>query len=263
MQLTNTPEDETRPSINGKWVVYEEDSSGEEKVNMRLLHLDSLAAIQLTNADSDKEKPSIASGKLVWTDYRNGFRQAMVGSLPDLQPVYSNHNSVAVTDGMAANQGDAYTLLKLWNEQAGVSAITRYTALLPQPAAETASWESGGPVGTNFNLEAGNFLWVRFDSAKILDLGLGACTSLDLGAGTNVFSYSCFPDNYTSYRLIRELGTANVKALRILDAGTGRWRTASVSEGQIVGDDFIIPNIAVVMIEMNTSVGPWSPGEAL
>jgi beta propeller repeat protein len=261
VQLTDTPEDESRPYINGKWVVCEEDSAGGQNINLRLLHLSNLASIQLTNAESEKEKPSMASNKIVWVDLRNGHRQVMTGSLPDLQPVFNNRNTVAVTEGMLSNQGDAYTLLKLWNEQAGVSEITRYTTLLPQPVAESVSWISGAPVGDNFTLEAGSFLWVKFNDTNILDLGEGTCTSLNLVAGPNMFSYSCFPDHYSAFRLIRELGTANINALRVLDSDTGRWQTASVVNSQIVGEDFRIQSVAVLMLDMINPVPSWKPGE--
>ncbi|MCC7202036.1 MAG: hypothetical protein IT393_05140 [Nitrospirae bacterium] len=261
IRLTNTPEDETRPYINDKWVVYTEDSAGELDINLRLLHLSNLASVQLTNAESEKEKPSLASGRLIWSELHSGRSQVMAGTLPDLQPVFDNQNTVAVTEGMVSNQGDAYTLLKLWNEQAGVSEITRYTTLLPQPVADTVQWTGGAPAGNNFALESGTFLWVRFNDTNILDLGQGTCTDINLAAGANVFSYSCFPDHYSAYNLIRELGTANVRAIRLLDSETGRWEAASVSGGLIVGEDFDIPSVAVVMIDMKVPFGPWRPGE--
>jgi len=261
MRLTDTAEDETRPYLNGKWVVYEEDSAGELNINLRLLHLLNLASIQLTNAESQKEKPSMASSTLVWVDLRSGHRQVMAGPLPDLQPVFNNRNTVAVTQGMIDTQADAYTLLGLWNEQAGVTEITRYTSLLPQPVADSVTWSGGGPVGTNFALEAGSFLWVRFNDEKILDLGQSSCTALNLAAGINVFSYACFPDSYSAYRLILELGLTNINAVRALDSDTGRWQVASVRDGGIIGENFRIPTIAVLMLDLPTSIGPWRPGE--
>lgn len=261
VRLTETPEDETRPQVNGEWVVYQEDSAGEADINLRVLHLSNLANIQLTNEQSEKEKPCMASGKLFWVDLRNGFRQVMAGPVPDLQPVFNNRNTVAVTQGMVDNQGDAYTLLELWNSQAGVLELTRYTSLLPQPAAETVTWSGSGPAGTNFTLERGDFLWVGFNQTHILDLGNRTCEPLTLVAGTNVFSYTCFPDHYSAYRLVRELGAANVQALRVLDAKTGRWQAAVVSDGQVVGADFNIPSVAVLMLELNSALGEWRPGE--
>ena len=261
IQLTSTPEDEKRPKIIGGWVVYSEDSAGELNTNLRMLSLSNLAAIQLTNIESEKEKPSTASGKLIWTDSRNGVKQIMIGSIPDLYPVFNNQNTVAVTEGMVSNLQDAYTLLGLWNTEAGVAAITKYTSLIPTVVSETATWDSGQPEGNNFNLEAGSFLWVRFDQAHILDLGQGACSPIDLVLGINVFSYTCFPDQYTAYKLIREIGEDKINALRILDSDTGRWLVATVVNDKITGENFIIPRIAVVMMDMKTPINSWKPGE--
>jgi hypothetical protein len=61
--------------------------------------------------------------------------------------------------------------------------------------------------------------------------------------------------------MIREIGMSNIKAIRSLASDTGRWQTAAVMDGRIVGEDFKIPTVAVLMVEMNTEVGPWRPGE--
>jgi hypothetical protein len=204
----------------------------------------------------------MAAGKLVWVDLRTGGRQVMAGPVPDLHPVFNNRNTVAVTDGMRRNQTDAYTLLRLWHEQAGVTEITRYTALMPQPTADTVTWSGGGPVGTNFPLEEGSFLWVRFDAVRILDLGQSTCRALDLPMGTNVFSYACFPDHYSAYRLIRDLGETAVSGLRTLDSQTGRWQAAAFADGRIIGEDFPIAPIGVLMLDLNQPVTQWRPGEA-
>lgn len=261
VRLTQTPEDESRPHINGKWVVYEEDGAGEALINIRLLSLANRAVVQLTNFGSVKEIPSTASGWLVWVDARSGVRRAMIGTLPDLQPVFDNLNTVAVTTGMAARLPDAHQLLRVWNREAGITGITRYTALLPQPVAETVSWEGGQPSGDNFTLEPGGFLWVKFGDMKILDLGTTECAAIGLASGTNVFSYSCFPDRFSAYGLIRELGPENVRALRLLDAETGRWVVATVVGGAISGEDFTIPQIAVLMLDMSVPISDWRPGE--
>ena len=76
----------------------------------------------------------------------------------------------------------------------------------------------------------------------------------------NALAYDCFPDDYGAYRLIRELGPARIAAVRLLDAETGRWRSANVSAGAIVGDDFPIGRLAVVLIELINPVTNWIPG---
>jgi len=261
VRLTHTPEDETRPRINGKWVVYAEDSAGELNTNLRMLSLSNFSAIQLTNVASTKDNPSTASGKLVWTDNRNGFHQIMLGTIPDLHPVFNNRNVVAVTDGMVSRIQDAYSLLTLWHQEAGVTEITRYVSLVPTVVSETVTWSGGQPAGNNFSLEAGSFLWVRFAGGHILDLGYGACSPIDLAAGVNVFTYTCFPDGYRAYQLIGELGKDKVNAVRMLDSQTGAWRVASVVNGKVVGDNFPIARIAVLMMDMKSATDAWKPGE--
>ncbi|MHB8766164.1 MAG: FlgD immunoglobulin-like domain containing protein, partial [Deferrisomatales bacterium] len=260
IRLTDTPENETRPYLNGGRAVYQEDSAGLSALNLRLLYLASGAAVQLTNAGSLKGQPSLAAGRLLWVDTVDGRGRVMTGTLPDLQPVFHNRNAVAVTSGMAAHQVDAHTLLRLWNREAGVTELTRYTRLVPEPVAETATWSGGAPAGPNFPLQAGAFLWVKFGATAVLDLGVGQCGALDLAAGVNALGYACFPDRYTAYGLIRELGVAPVSALRVLDADSGSWRTAAVVDGRIVGEDFAVPPIAVLMLEMAAPVDGWRPG---
>ncbi len=263
LQLTNTPEDESRPFIQDKWVVYQEDSAGEQKNNLRMFHLENFAGVQLTNVESEKEKASMASGRLIWTDYRTGHGEIMSGVLPELQPVFNNRNTVAVTAEMASRQIDAFTLLALWNAEAGVSSITHYSSLVTQPVAEVASWDGGVATGDNFSLQAGDFLWVRFNSTEILDLGQSGCGTIELESGQTAFSYSCFPDNYSAYRLIRELGEDNVTGVRVLNSETGHWQTATVVDGQVTGDDFNIAPLSVLMIETNSALGTWRPGKGL
>ncbi len=264
IRLTSGPEDETRPFITGQWVAFQEDSAGELNINLRLLNLNNLASVQLTNEASVKENPGMASGALIWVDQRSGVRKVMAGPVPDLQPVFNNRNTIAVTGGMAENLTDAFGLLKAWNREAGVTQITRYTCLLPQPVAQTVTWTGTGPSGTNFSLDPGGFFWVRFGGTHILDLGTGECADLTLAQDQpNAFSYACFPDHYSAYQLIREIGAAHVNAVRMLAAGTGRWVSVSVQNGKIKGEDFSIPRVAVLMLDLNQSIGPWRPGETL
>jgi len=267
VRLTSTAEDEAQPFLNGKWVVYTEDSTGEALTNVRMLHLANFETVHLTNAPSYKQRPALASGQVFWLDSGTGVQRVMSGSLPDLQPVFNNRNLVAVTEGMASNMGDAFTLLEHWNTQAGVTELRRYTSLLPL-VSEAATWTSGAPSGTNFPLVPGSFVWVRFLGTRILDLGpntsspgpLGACEAISLAAGTTILSYSCFPDDYSAYDLIREVGLDQVRSVRSLDSETGVWSVAQVEAGSIVGENFRIPRVAVVMLDMALEKNSWKPG---
>ena len=125
---------------------------------------------------------------------------------------------------------------------------------------ETVSWAGGQPIGTNFALEAGTFLWVKFDQAKILELGPGGCDPLELSADVNVVGYWCFPDRYRAYDLIRELGTDKINAVRMLDSNTGKWMVAAVQDSKITGENFEIPSVSVLLIDMAQAVGSWVPG---
>lgn len=245
--------------------MYEEDSVGEQQINLRLTHLSNLATVQLTNAPSNKDKPTIVSGKVVWTRLQDSNQSqssvVRIGSLPDLQPVFNNRNMVAVTAGVLSYRATAAELLTLWQQQAGVVEITRYSQLLPTIQSETVSWDGSAVTGVDFALNQGDFLWVKFNGANILDFAASNCAVQDLAAGTNVLTTNCVPDDYSAYRLVEELGTANVNAVRLLDAQTGRWQVATVNAGgNIVGENFYIPTIAVVLIEMQQPVNQWQPG---
>ena len=259
--LTQTVTDESRPTLNGAWLLYADDEVPQGGINnLRLMNLDNLASIQLTNTASAKERPSLASGRLVWTERTDGQSRAQVAPMPHLQPVYHNLNAVAVTEGMANRLGTAFGLLSRWQEEAGVVAITRYTALLPQPVVERAEWAGDHPAGVDFALVPGEALWIEFDAQQVLDLAGDTCATPALQAGTNVLSFACFPDRYTAFQLIRTLGLDRVAALRVLDGRTGRWvtTTVSVDGSALMGEDFPISRIAVVMLEMKVEVDAWA-----
>ncbi len=259
IQLTNTLEDETRPGINDHWVIYEEDSSGEQEINLRLLSLHNLAVIQLTNAPSDKEKPIMVSGAAIWTERSGSAYQVWMSALSDLQPVFNNRNMVVVTQGVLDYKQQAGDLLRLWQAEAGVVEITRYNQLLPTLQSETVSWNGNTVVGVDFSLTEGDFLWVKFNNVRILDLSDSDCGQHDLVAGVNVLSGYCFPDQYSAYQMIRKLALDNVNALRMLDSDSGRWSIASVHDGQIVGEDFQIPNVAVLLLDLRQNISGWTP----
>jgi beta propeller repeat protein len=255
IQLTDTPEDEVRPCINGEWVVYTEDSSGPLTNNIRMLSFASLSQLQLTNGPSAKDRACMTSGHIIWED---GAR-VLSGALPNVQPVYNNRTPVVVTPEMVAYQQDAFTLLSVWNRDGSVSEVTRYVTLGPNPVTETATWNGSAAVGDNFPLQAGDFLWIRFRARNVLDLGGGGKDPVDLVAGSNILSACFFPDKYTSYRLVESLGVANVNTAHILDSASGKWQATSVVNGNIIGDNFPIPRVAVVMLDLKNPVTNWIP----
>jgi beta propeller repeat protein len=266
VQLTDTPEDETRPRLNGQWLVYEEDRAGEQQINLRLMHLSNQSVVQLTNAASNKDKPALVSGKVVWTEQTEGSQdtQVRIGSLPDLQPVFNNRNMVAVTSGVLSYQTSASDLLSLWQSEAGVVELTRYSQLLPTIESQTVSWDGSAVTGEDFSLAEGDFLWVKFDGARILDFANSACSGQDLSLGVNVISTACIPDDYRVSRLVSELGANRIKAVRLLDSQTGKWRVAMTGmNGEVLGEDFRIPPVAVLLVEMDEPVSQWLPGNGI
>lgn len=160
---------------------------------------------------------------------------------------------------MVAYQQNAYALLTLWNQQAGVQEITHYTSLVPQVASETASWVNGAPAGPNFTLTAGSFLWIKFADLHVVDLGVNSLGPGDLVAGANVLSYAGFPSAYSAFLLLNQLGLDNARAVRMLDSESGQWLVAEVADGRLTGSDFAIPRLAVLLLDMVNPVNSFFP----
>jgi len=254
VRITNTPEDEAFPFLDGGWVCCQEDSLGVGLVNLRLVHLSNLATIPLTRSETAKSHQSANGRKLTWLE----GGEVKAAELPAIQAVFRNLNAVPVTASVATEATDAFTLLARWNAAVGVTEINRYTSMVPTLVKETATW-SGGATGDNFALVEGDFLWVRFGDAYVADMGAATLEAVDLLAGVNVVSLTDFPQPCTAHRLMRGLGLANVRALRMLDPATGRWFAAEVRQGQLVGYDFAIPASAVLLLDMQLAVNDWRP----
>ena len=269
VRLTSTGENEARPFIEGPWLVCEEDSLGPLTGNVRLLHLPSLRAVPLTRSSTLKSRASLADGKAIWQETEGATTRILTSELPALQAVFQNQNAVAVTDAMATFQQTAFNLLRQWNTQAGVTEITRFTALLPTVATEAARMEGSVPAGTDFPLEAGSFLWVQFDGKRLLDLGVNPSGAYNLPAGVSVLSHPRFPNGYSAFELLRQLGLDRARGVRMLDSESGRWSVAQVLPQAppgggapiptVVGQDFKIPTVAVLFIELSDNVNLWKP----
>jgi beta propeller repeat protein len=259
VRVTSTPENETRPYLDGPWAVCLEDSLGSLTGNLRLIHLPTLRAVPITRTLTSKDRPALANGRTVWLDLSNNLSSVQIADVPSLQPVFQNRNAVAVTPAMAAYQQNAYSLLTLWNAQAGVQQITHYTSLVPQVNSETVAWVGGAPSGPNFALTPGSFLWIKFADQRVLDLGVNSVGPVNLAAGANVLSYAGFPSQYSAYKLLGQLGSANVRAVRMLDSQSGRWLVAEVQNGRPIGVDFVVPRVAVLMLDLVNPVNNFQP----
>ena len=115
------------------------------------------------------------------------------------------------------------------------------------------------PTGVNFNLVAGQFIWVRFIDARLVDLGAASGASLSLPAGVSAFTHTQLPADYTGQALVRSLGLANVRGVRVLDAESGQWQMLAVDSGVIVGADFRVRTVAVVIVDLVNAVSNWIP----
>lgn len=259
VRVTSTPENETRPFLEGPWAVCQEDSLGPLTANLRLIHLPSLNSVPITRTTTFKDRPALAMGKAVWLDTQNNYSSVLVADLPVLQGVFQNRNVIPVTAAMASYQQNAYNLLTLWNAQAGVQEITHYVSLVPTVTTETATWNNGAPAGQNFQLTPGTFLWVKFSTPRVLDLGVDSTAPLNLVAGANVVNYSHFPGQYSAFRLLQQLGPANVRGVRMLDAESGRWVVANVQGVALQGNDFAIPSVAVLLLDLVNPVSNFTP----
>ncbi len=258
VRLTSTPEDETQPFIDGDWVVCLENSLGANSPNARLVHLPSLLAVPVTRTSAMKTAPVLANGLALWQEGSGGANSITGIVLPALQGVFQNRNLVAITPAMVSYVQNAFGLLTSWASN-GVTEITVYTALSPTVASQTAKLVNGTPTGANFSLTAGGFLWVQFGGRQVLDLGADPGAPVNLVAGDNVVSYTRFPNGYDAYQLLRQLGLGNAPVVRMLDAGNGRWRVAEAPGGVLAGDNFPIPNVAVLLINLANPVNQFLP----
>ena len=106
---------------------------------------------------------------------------------------------------------------------------------------------------------AGQFIWVRFNDARLVDLGAASGAPLNLPAGVSAFTHTRMPPAYTGHALVRSLGLANVRGLRVLDAEGGQWQMLAVDGPTIVGADFRVPDVAVVIVDLVNPVNNWTP----
>ena len=98
--------------------------------------------------------------------------------------------------------------------------------------------------------------------APLVSIGTTMFTERSQLGDVNVLTSACIPDDYDAYRMISELGVSNVNSVRILDSQSGRWQVASVNGSDVItGENFDIPSVAVILIDMSQAVNQWLPGE--
>lgn len=264
-RLTDTPFNEAHPYLVDRFVLYEEDSLDPELANLRILDTDTGLSVPLTRGDALNEWPAESAGQVVWQQRAGPLEETWElrsAPLPALQLIAENANAVPVTAAVADRYGDAHGLLAAWNAAVPVLEVSQFTSLEPQPVQETASWDPATemPGGTNFALESGRFLWVRFGESVALDLGPAERGPMALEAGLNVVSHTGFPAEYSAYELVESIGASNVGGVRLLDARAGLWHSLAVDEaGDLIGPNFRIPTTAVLLLDMKEAVASWNP----
>jgi len=256
IRLTNTPCDERLHSIHDDRVIGTDNLFGPLMTNIFMIHLPDNAFIRLTHSYSEKNRAFITGNQLVWEDIHFvEYPRVYQATLPVLQSVYSNNNAVLITHELVQTQKNAFELLELWHEKAGVTELTTYISLVPTMETQSAKWQNGQSVGDNFALNENSFVWVRFDQSFILNLGSDNCNAITLFPGPNMISYGCFPDEFSSYQFIDLLGErSDVQSLRMMDASTGRWEVTLVENDEIFGADFSIPGAAVLLIDVRKQI---------
>jgi beta propeller repeat protein len=260
-RLTDTPYDETLPAVYGDWVLFTDNALGAGLENLSLLHLASLRHAPMTRTETQKRYPALLTRHIAWLDVTPAGTRVVAGALPSLRGVYAERNAVPVTAQMLETAATAFQLLDRWRMDANVIEVATYEQLWPTVETRRA-WRDGttGTLqGEDFPLTLGMFVWLGFDRAQLIDFGPSESTPLDLPQGTSVLTYSGFPIDYSAFRMMRQLGLQNVRALRLHDPSSGRWQTVQVEAGRLVGTDFPIPRIAVILIDMTHAVNGWMP----
>jgi hypothetical protein len=167
-------------------------------------------------------------------------------------------NVVGVTAALVSGQRTAFPLLTLW-KPSGVTALEAYDAVSGKMLRAELD-ESGNPSGADFPLAENSALYLYATQLNTLALGEQAsCAPLNLAAGFNLAGYSCFPPDYLASAFLNSAGLAHITSLSRLDLETGRWQTAAVDGGVIVGDDFPLLTGEGYIIQSQAVVSGWTP----
>ncbi|HKJ90805.1 MAG TPA: hypothetical protein VJ960_06695 [Oceanipulchritudo sp.] len=263
-RVTSTPYDEAHPVLVDRFVLYDENSLDPETANLRIHDLDTGLSVPLTRDRAFNQFGGEGGGFLLWqrssgpADTSYDLRLAPI---PALQLIGGNYNAVPVTQALVDRFSDAFSLLESWQTRVGVTEVSRFTQLSPEVTREEALWDGGAaaPAGTNFPLETGQFLWIRFADSVALDLGQADDQVLDLSPGIQVVTYTGFPSEFSAYELVESLGSGAVNSVRMLDARAGLWQSVVSDSGRLLGPNFRIPTTAVLILDMAAEVNNWNP----
>ena len=167
-------------------------------------------------------------------------------------------NLTAVTKPLQQSYSTAKPLLNAW-KASGVTAIESYdsgTGTILRTELNT----SGTPTGSDFSLRENRALFVYATGSALLDLGVSAtCAPLSLSAGFNLVSYACVPENYSAREMIHSLGIDSIQSISGFDTASGRWATAAVTGGTVVGRNFPVVPGAGYIVHAISAVSGWEP----
>ena len=118
IQITDTPQNESQPSLNGPWLICAQDSLGAGTGNAELISLPGLISVPVTSTATLKSFPVMSDRVAVWQETVSNQSSIVSAALPALQQVFQNRNVVAVTPAMATFAQNAFNLLSLWGTKA-------------------------------------------------------------------------------------------------------------------------------------------------
>jgi len=170
-------------------------------------------------------------------------------------------NITGVTTELAVAHTTALPLLLAW-KPFGVTALETYDPL--SGTMQRAELDvNGNPSGVDFLLHENSALHVYSSQHNSLSLGISnSCSPLNLGAGFNLASYACFPAIYPVSQFITSAGLSNITSISRLDPSSGRWQTAAVDGGAIVGDDFNLVAGEGYLVQSAAVVSGWTAPSA-
>jgi len=169
-------------------------------------------------------------------------------------------NVIAVTAPLAAGQVSAFPLLTTWRPS-GITVVESYDAANGRML--RAELDGGGnPSGSDFPLIENSALFVYATTTATLSLGdVASCAPLNLAAGFNLAGFACLPAPFTVSEFLNAVGLANIASISRLDTASGRWQTAAVDGGAVVGDDFPLSAGEGYVIHSGVVTG-WTPPAA-
>jgi len=263
-RLTNTGSDDAQPFADGINSVYVDYASGLSDPNLSLINLVSRRAMRLISDPNRQEEPELSGNRLVWQDNRSGlwqiyFTEVILPPVPVLYKVKEGLSVIAVTKGMKESYANAFSLLNAWKGQFNVKSILVFEPMTGEMLQADMDG-SGVTSGTNFTLTENMALMVYSDSSAEVDLGgMPECVSLNFNTGFNLISVPCVPDNYTAFMMIQSMGVDRTISIARYDNTTGRWDTAAVLGGEVVGKDFLIMSGEGYIVYTSGDILNWYP----